>query len=491
MIVQSKSVLLVAQNDTEYQRRCAFLAANGFVCISEPDPTKVLQKVSFLRPQVVIANVQIPHMLGLQILDNVSMLHPEIVVILETAQSALVKVGEEMHEFQLSSESEDGSGDKWLLEVIRQGLGLVALAAREPDSRQKKWPGGRGAEASVAETAVDAPLVVPSFHAMVGASPEMKKVFDLIQRAATSDASVLLEGETGTGKELVGRTIHALSRRANGPFVPVDELPQGILESELFGHEKGSFTGAYSTTRGLVEEAHGGTLFLDEISTMSLALQARLLRVLQDGKLRHIGSTKLIDVDFRLISTSNKNLSEAIAHGHFRGDLYYRVNVIRITLPPLRSRQGDVPLLANHFLRRYAQHYRKDVQALSNKAIQILEQYSWPGNVRELENVIEGVVALADGRVIRATDLPEHVVAYVPQHELSKTFKESKDSLIRSFEYTYLTQLVRKHDGHIGNAAQEAGVDRKTIERLLKKYNIREVVQKKATKVLQFPTQTS
>jgi len=483
--------MLVANDDAEFERRCAFLASNGLVCIGAPDPTKVLDEISILRPDVVIANVRIPHMLGLQILDSVSALHPEIVVILETAQSALVKVGAMMHEFPLSDECKNDSGEKWLLEVVRQGLSLRVLAAREPDSGQEKWPGGRGAEASVTETASDAPLVVPSFHAMVGASPEMKQVFDLIQRAATSDASVLLEGETGTGKELVARTIHALSRRSNGPLVPVDELPEGILESELFGHEKGSFTGAYSTTRGLVEEAHGGTLFLDEISTMSLALQARLLRVLQDGKLRHIGSTKLIDVDFRLISTSNKNLSEAIAHGHFRGDLYYRVNVIRIALPPLRSRQGDVPLLANHFLRRYAQHYRKDVQALSDKAIQSLEQYSWPGNVRELENVIEGAVALADGRVIRAADLPEHVVAYVPQHDLAKSFKESKDSLIRSFEYTYLTQLVRKHHGHIGNAAQEAGVDRKTIERLLKKYNIREAVQEKATKVLRFPTQTS
>jgi len=483
--------MLVAYDDAEFARRCAFLASNGFVCIGERDPSKVLQEISILRPDVVIANVRIPHMLGLQILDSVSALHPEIVVILETAQSALVKVGEVMHEFPLSDESKNDSGEKWLLEVVRQGLSLRVPAAREPDSGQERRASACDAEASVEGTAAAAQRVVPAFHSIVGASPEMKRVFDRIQRAAQSDASVLLEGETGTGKELVARAIHALSRRANGPFVPVDELPEGILESELFGHERGSFTGAYSTTRGLVEEANGGTLFLDEISTMSPGLQARLLRVLHDGQVRHIGSTKLIKVDFRLISASNRNLSEIIARGHFREDLYYRLNVIRITLPPLRSRHGDVPFLANHFLRHYAQHHRKDVQVFSDEAIRFLDRYSWPGNVRELENVIESVVALADGRVIRAADLPEHVVTYLPKQEQSKSFKETKDSLIRSFEYTYLTQLVRKHRGHIGNAAQEAGVDRKTIERLLKKYNIREVVQEKATKVLRFPRSTS
>jgi transcriptional regulator with PAS, ATPase and Fis domain len=321
----------------------------------------------------------------------------------------------------------------------------------------------------------------------------MAQVFELVKKAARSEANILVLGESGTGKELIARAIHANSPRAGGPFVPVDcaSLPEQLLESELFGHEKGAFTGAVRTKTGLVEAAHHGTLFLDEIGDLPASLQVKLLRALQERQIRRVGGTGLVDVDVRVVSATNRNLSEAIAKGQFREELYYRINVIAIRLPALRERAGDIPLLAHAFLKRYG-HGR--LTGLDEAAADALEGYRWPGNVRELQNVIERGCALTDGPMITVKDLPDHVLrpamlaaspttseargqgAAVPAEVAAGsdlTLREAKDQWLQVLEVSYLRDLLARHDGNVSSAAKAAGIDRKTFHRLINKYDIR------------------
>ncbi|MGH7401138.1 MAG: sigma-54 interaction domain-containing protein, partial [Candidatus Rokuibacteriota bacterium] len=305
--------------------------------------------------------------------------------------------------------------------------------------------------------------------------------------AARSEANILVLGESGTGKELVARAIHANSPRAGQPFVPVDcaSLPEQLLESELFGHEKGAFTGAVRSKPGLVEMAHRGTLFLDEIAELPGALQVKLLRVLQERQIRRVGGTSLVDVDVRVVSATNRDLSDAIARGQFRDELYYRVNVIAIGLPPLRERAGDVRLLARTFLRRFGQGR---VTAMEDAVSDALERYAWPGNVRELQNVMERACALADGSTVTLRDLPDHVMRAVPRPAALRaglasegvppagtdlTLKAAKEQWLQVLEVSYLRDVLARHDGNVSSSAKAAGIDRKTFHRLINKYDLR------------------
>jgi transcriptional regulator with PAS, ATPase and Fis domain len=315
----------------------------------------------------------------------------------------------------------------------------------------------------------------------------MAEVFELVKKAARSEANILVLGESGTGKELIARAIHANSPRAGQPFVPVDcaSLPEQLLESELFGHEKGAFTGAVRSKPGLMETANRGTLFLDEIAELPAPLQVKLLRVLQERQIRRVGGTALVDVDVRVVSATNRDLRDAIAKGHFRDELYYRVNVIAIHLPPLRERAGDVRLLAHTFLKRYGQGR---VTGMDDAAADALDRYRWPGNVRELQNVIERACALADGTVVTIRDLPDHVLQAparpaeavpsllgegAPPAGTDLTLKAAKDQWLQVLEVSYLRDLLARHDGNVSSAAKAAGIDRKTFHRLINKYGLR------------------
>jgi transcriptional regulator with PAS, ATPase and Fis domain len=315
----------------------------------------------------------------------------------------------------------------------------------------------------------------------------MAQVFELVKKAARSEANILVLGESGTGKELIARAVHANSPRAAQAFVPVDcaSLPENLLESELFGHEKGAFTGAVKTKPGLMEVATGGTVFLDEIGELPVSLQVKLLRALQERQIRRVGGTALIDVDVRVVSATNRNLREAAALGQFREELYYRVNVIEIRLPALRERAGDVRLLAHAFLKRYGQGR---VHGYDDAAMTALEAYAWPGNVRELQNVVERACALAEGDTITRRDLPEHVLHASPratsgsptpavETQLAGTgdlgLKDAKDRWMAVLEASYLRDLLERHAGNISAAAKAAGIDRKTFHRLVNKHQIR------------------
>jgi two-component system response regulator AtoC len=305
---------------------------------------------------------------------------------------------------------------------------------------------------------------------IIGASPAMKQVFNKIRRAAPSDSTVLLTGESGTGKELAARAIHQLSPRADQEFVPVDcsALVETLLESELFGHVKGSFTGALQTKHGLFELANHGTFFFDEISNLSLNIQAKLLRVLQEREFMQVGSQKRIKLDIRIIASSNRDLQEAIKAGTFREDLFYRLSVLPIHLPPLRERTGDIPLLVNYFLQKYSQKGYREVTGISSRALKLLNDYAWPGNVRQLENTIERIVILEDGAVIQ----PEHLPSFIsPRQRGLEEFSDEFYSL-EELEKRYIQYVLDHTQGHRQEAARILGINRKTLSHKIDKYHL-------------------
>jgi DNA-binding NtrC family response regulator len=306
----------------------------------------------------------------------------------------------------------------------------------------------------------------------------------MIDAVAYSAATVLVQGESGTGKELVARALHARSPRRAHPFVAINcgALTETLLESELFGHVKGSFTGANRDHKGLFEAASGGTIFLDEIGDIPLSTQVRLLRVLQEGEIKRVGSTDSVKVDVRVVAATHRELPKLVRSGKFREDLYYRLNVIAIQLPPLRDRLDDVPLLAHHFVRRYADRLAKKVRTLAPQAIELLCAYRWPGNVRELENAIERAVVLCRAETIQAGDLPPSVTGRTAPvlRELAPTgddaemvaqgYATAKDGALRNFERRYVEALMRACDSNISAAARKAGMDRSNFKRVLRKY---------------------
>ncbi len=322
----------------------------------------------------------------------------------------------------------------------------------------------------------------PAYEGIVGRSRKMQEVFDIIESIAPTTSSVLVLGESGTGKELVARAIHERSTRKEKPFVVINcsAIPVHLLESELFGHRKGSFTGAVADKKGLFEEADGGSVFLDEIGEVPPSVQVKLLRVLQEGEVRSVGAVDSRQVDVRLIAATNQDLAVAVREGRFREDLYYRINVISLTLPPLRERADDVPLLAYHFLQAFSKRMKKPVEKISVDALQALQRYSWVGNVRELENVIERAVVMANGDTIVAQDLPPRVLGesfYLAGEEeeanLTKfSYREAKLRAVESFNRAYLTSLLRETGGNISYAAERAGMDRSNFKKLIKKSGV-------------------
>ncbi len=320
------------------------------------------------------------------------------------------------------------------------------------------------------------------FEGMIGKSRKMIEVFDLIDNVATTNSTVLILGESGTGKELVAQALHNRSRRSDRPFVVINcsAVPEGLLESELFGHRKGSFTGAIADKKGLFEEADGGTIFLDEVGDIPPAIQVKLLRVLQEGEIRSVGENESRRVDVRIVAATNRNLSEMVAEGKFREDLFYRLNVITIDLPPLRERMEDVPPLAYHFLQKYSKKAGKELTGFSVDAMTAMQRYKWVGNVRELENIVERASVLTSTGVINARDLPPRVLGdsfYLTQEDIPAdlwqfSYQDAKERAFMAFNKAYLTGLLRQSKGNVSYAAAKAGMDRSNFKKILKKTNI-------------------
>ena len=452
--------ILIVDDEVEALENCRrILSRLGHECLTEHDPVRALNVVQQERPGLVLTDLRMPGLSGIDVLNATKRFDPTIKVVLMTAFATVQTAVSSMRQ---------GALDYILKPYTSKDLEEVAHRAFEESPRQNLPP-----------------VLARAKHPLrqiVGKSSAIQAVLNLVNKVAGTDANILIYGESGTGKELVARAIHDHSQRASKPFVPVDcvSMPDALLESELFGHERGAFTGAHAAKSGLFETAHGGTVFLDEVSGMSQTLQSRLLRVLQERQFRRVGGTRYIDIDVRVIAASNRDLAEAQKKGEFREDLYYRLNVIPIVLPPLREREGDVEVLAREFLQRFMQQHRTDTGIMATfepAAIAALTSYTWPGNVRELQNVIERAAALADGPVIRLEHLPSSLRLASSGDSSSVegvSYKQVKQEVVRSFERSFLLELLQRHRWHMGHAAQEAGVDRKTIERMVKRHGLRE-----------------
>ena len=316
--------------------------------------------------------------------------------------------------------------------------------------------------------------VARRYDAIIGESPPMKEVFDTLERVATSRAAVLVTGETGTGKELVARAIHESSRRAQGPFVAVNcaAIPEGLIESELFGHVRGAFTDARTSRKGLFVQAEGGTLFLDEVGDLPLTMQVKLLRALQDRAVRPVGAETEVPFDARIVAATNRDLEQMVEDERFRRDLYYRLNVIHVDLPPLRSRSGDVLLLANYFLERAVENSDKEIDGFTPEAARRLLEYRWPGNIRELENCVERAVAFTQAEQIGVDDLPGRVRLFQPTHVLVAASDPEELAPLRTVEERYLRRVMQVVGGNKAAAARILGIERKTLYRKLQRLGI-------------------
>jgi two-component system response regulator AtoC len=312
------------------------------------------------------------------------------------------------------------------------------------------------------------------FENIIGTSPSMQQIYNLIAKVADTDSTILIQGESGTGKELVARALHFNSSRQHQPFVAINcsALPENLLESELFGHRKGAFTGAVQDKIGLFEEAQGGTIFLDEINSMAQALQTKLLRVLQERQIRRVGDTKSVPINVRVLAATNESLGEKIKTGNFREDLYYRLAVIPIEMPPLRWRLEDIPLLVNHFLQKNAAHTGSEPRKIEPEALEVFARYDWPGNVRELENAIERACALCENGRIVANDLPPHVVRHAHSSRpvssnTSLPIGQRLDEYIRDQERRYIEETINFNEGSRERAAKMLGISMATLYRKL------------------------
>ncbi|MEE9220998.1 MAG: sigma-54 dependent transcriptional regulator [candidate division NC10 bacterium] len=455
----AKERILVVDDEEDMLENCSrILDRLGYEPLLESDGGKGVVRFEQEHPMVTLTDLRMPGMDGLEVLRTIRRIDPDALVILFTAFATVETAVEAVKEGAFDYIPKPFSADQLQL-VIERALTQRRLLEENRRLREQLTETYR-------------------FENIVGRSRPMAQVFDLIKKVAASEANILVVGESGTGKELIARCIHANSHRAARAFVPVDcaSLPEHLLESELFGHERGAFTGAIATRRGLFEEANGGTSFLDEVGDIPLPLQAKLLRVLQERQVRRVGGNRFIDVDVRVISATHQNLAEMVQQGRFREDLYYRLNVISLPLPPLRDRPGDIPLLAYHFLRKYAAQSGKEIKGISPETLELLEAYPWAGNVRELQNVMERAVVLSEAEMINPVELPVSLrlpqkapAALVADH---LSLKKAKRQWLEAFEREYLVALLKKHQGNISQAAKTAGVDRKTIHRLIKRYRI-------------------
>jgi DNA-binding NtrC family response regulator len=435
----------------------------GYRCVATSKPEEALRFLESERPDLFLTDLRMPGKDGIEMLRLANQIDPQMPVVVLTGYASLESAVAAVKAGAFDFLPKSFSNDQLRLSVER-ALTKRRLELENVHLRDQL----RGAF---------------GFENLVGRSVALQQVLELVRKAAHSDANVLILGESGTGKELIARAVHANSPRAAQPFVPVDcaSLPENLLESELFGHEKGSFTGAVNAKQGLMETAERGTLFLDELGELPLGLQAKLLRSLQEREIRRVGGTRQIGIDVRIVSATNRDLRGLVAAGRFREDLYYRVNVIDVALPPLRERAGDIELLATSFLRRYGGSGRAAVKGFEPEVIIALETYNWPGNIRELQNVIERACALVEREMITLAELPAHLRTPAPQAAGlpiaepggKLTLKETKERWIAQLEAAYVADLLKQEGGNVSEVARKAGVDRKTIHRLLNKHGIR------------------
>lgn len=432
------------------------LSKQGFKTFTARDGEEAIHQFNKHLPDVVLLDLKMPKKNGIEVLKEIKKINDSIPVIMITAHGNIETAIEAMKlgafdYVQKPFEMEE------INVLIKKALKIRDLTMEVELLRDELSRISRG-------------------NQIIGESPQIKEVMDLVNRVAKSNATVLILGESGTGKELVANAIHYNSDRKNKPFVKVNcgALPENLLESELFGHEKGAFTGAISRKIGRFERAHGGSIFLDEIGEMSFSTQVKLLRVLQEKQIERVGSTEVIDVDVRIIAATNKDLKRLVEEGRFREDLYYRLNVIPIKIPPLRERKQDIPLLVKYFLQKYSLETGRRGMTISDSALDKLKTYSWPGNIRELQNVIERAVILSPGREITEDQLPPEIVKRDRQIELDE-FKLPKNGVnLNDLEKSLIKQALDMTNDNQTEAARLLGITRHTLIYRMEKYGLKD-----------------
>jgi DNA-binding NtrC family response regulator len=447
-----KERILIVDDEVEMRDLLAkVLERNGYQVATAGDGESALGLLEREPVDLAIFDVVMPGLTGMEALRAVKELNPLIVVLIMTAFGSIDQAVQAVKEGAYDYVSKPFKIEEMLL-TVEKALEERRLRHEVRALRQEV-------------------RTRYHFENILGKSRAMQEVFGLIEQVAPSRSTVMVYGKSGTGKELVAKAIHYNSPRASKPFVAVNcaAIPSELLESELFGHEKGSFTGAIATKVGKFELANGGSLLLDEISSMRLDLQAKILRALQEREIERVGGTRTIKIDVRIIAATNRELKQAVDQGAFREDLYYRLNVVPITLPELRDRQEDIPLLANHFMAKFAKESNPAIREISKDAMAVLLSHGWPGNVRELENVIERAVTLGRGPAIEPGDLPPSMLGGA--HPMERAL--ANEASLEDLERDYIEAILRRTKGHQIRAAAILGIDRRTLYRKIRRYDLR------------------
>ncbi len=439
------SILIVDDELILRESLSAWLARDDFYVEAVASAEEALERIRQTRYDIVFLDIKLEGMSGLEALKKIRDLDPDTAVVMITAYGSISTAVEAM---------KDGAHDYLLKPFEPETLTVLIEKILERMARDRENLYLRAAYQERTK-----------FENLIGQSPAMQEVFDLIQEVAPTESTVLITGETGTGKELVAKAIHTRSSRAQGPFVAVNcgALPEHLMESELFGHQKGAFTDAKTTKKGRLELAFGGSLFLDEVGEISLRMQIDLLRVLEERTFYRVGGTQPIEADFRVIVATNRDLEQAVREKSFRQDLYYRLKVISLEIPPLRKRKEDIPLLADHFRFRFAQETNKEIDSISREALDEMMLYDWPGNVRELENAIERAVVVGKSRSIQPQDLPIFS---------STQSKDHQDQSLREIEKEHISSVLEQTNWNIKKSAETLGIDRSTLYHKIKRYGL-------------------
>ncbi len=457
--------ILIADDEDIVIRSCLrILEGDEFQVEAVQDGREALRKIEENPYDVLILDIMMPNMDGLEVLRRVKETHPNVDVIMITGLSQIDTAVQAMKLGAFDYISKPFEPDELKL-VVQRALERRRLLQENLTLKSELSSKYR-------------------FENIVGLSPQMQAVYRLIAQCAPTSSTVLITGESGTGKELIARAIHYNSLRKDKPFVPVDcnALSENLLESELFGHVKGAFTSAVVNKKGMFEVAGSGTLFLDEIGNISLSIQAKLLRVLQEREFRAVGDTRTLIANFRLVTATNKDLKAMVAAGTFRDDLYYRINIFPIHAPALRERKGDIPALAYHFLKVFSAELGKKITDISEGALSTLVNYGWPGNVRELENVMHRAAILTSDNVIRQAHLVNIVDSSQPQadlavprtgDELKRVKKAAREKSVEEIEKQFVLEALKRNEWNVTKSAEETGMQRPNFQALMKKYTIR------------------
>jgi two-component system response regulator GlrR len=441
-------ILVVDDDETILKLLRMRLEAKGYEVFTASQPQEAVKIVEAEAINLALVDLKLNGESGIDLMKNLHQINPILPIIILTAFGTVKTAVEAMSKGAFSYLTKPFDDDELLLQ-IRNCLDRNRLSVEVKKLR------------SIVKERY-------GFDNIVGKSEKMKTVLELVAQTAETDSIVYICGESGTGKELIAKNLHLASPRRDGPFVPINcaAIPETLLESELFGYEKGAFTGATRAKKGLFAQAHKGTFFLDEISEMPSSMQAKLLRVLEEGEFYPLGGSKPTKADVRVVAASNKDLEEEVEKGRFRKDLFYRINVIRIALPPLREKKEDIPPLVKHFLKRTSRKMKKEIAGFSPNALRKMIRYHWPGNVRELENTVESAVAISLKNVITQDLILQ--TQPVEEDDGLKSFKEAK----LDFEKNYLTQLIEFTHGNVTQAARLAGKHRADLYELFKKHNL-------------------